>query len=137
MFEKANTDLVLSMYEAFGRGDVQFILDNVTDDVDWITEGPSLIPYAGHLKGKAAVLGFFQAIGSTQDNPRLTTDHVVAQGDGVATFGRYSFTAKATGKYVDTAIGHYFQIKDGKVSRFLDFCDTAALAAAYTMTATA
>jgi uncharacterized protein len=27
-----------AVYEAFGRGDIGFILDNVTDDVDWATD---------------------------------------------------------------------------------------------------
>ena len=28
-------ETVQSVYEAFGRGDIDFILDQLTDDVDW------------------------------------------------------------------------------------------------------
>ena len=31
----SNVATVQSMYEAFGKGDVQAILDRVSDDVDW------------------------------------------------------------------------------------------------------
>jgi uncharacterized protein len=131
MSEQSNSDLVLAMYAAFSRGDSQFIIDNVADDIEWITYGPSSIPYAGTFKGKAGVARFFQLLESTQQNQRLTTDKVIAQGDTVATVGRYSATVKATGKSADTPIAHIFTLRGGKVSRFLDFFDTAVVAAAY------
>jgi ketosteroid isomerase-like protein len=33
-----NVQTARQMYEAFGRGDVQAILERVTDDVDWATD---------------------------------------------------------------------------------------------------
>jgi ketosteroid isomerase-like protein len=33
-----NIDTVKAMYEAFGRGDVDAVLDRCTDDVDWSTD---------------------------------------------------------------------------------------------------
>jgi len=38
MSADANTKTIMSVYEAFGRGDVAAILDAVTDDVDWASE---------------------------------------------------------------------------------------------------
>ena len=137
MNEQKNAELILSLYTAFARGDVQFILDRVTDDVEWVTEGPSSIPYAGRLRGKGEVLVFFKAIAETQSDPKLTTDKVVAQGDTVATAGRYAATVKATGRRADSAIAHFFTVRDGKVSQFLDYFDTAAFADAYAVTAAA
>ena len=135
MSEQSNADLVLSLYAAFGRGDVEYILDRVNDDVEWITEGPDVIPYCGKLHGKAGVLGFFHALGATQTDQKLTTDKVVAQGDSVATFGRYAATVTSTGRRADSAVAHLFTIRDGKVSLFLDFFDSAAFASAYTASA--
>jgi len=34
----ANIKTIQMIYEAFGRGDVDAITSNVTDDVDWATE---------------------------------------------------------------------------------------------------
>ena len=131
----ANAQLVLSLYEAFRRGDIQYILDCCTDDVEWITEGPATIPYVGRYLGRAEVASFFQALATTQIEAKVTTDKVIAQGDLVCTVGRYATTVKATGKRVDSALAHVFTIRDGKVSQFLDFFDTAAFAAAYTASA--
>ncbi len=68
---------------------------------------------------------------------KLIPQHFVAQGDMVATFGRFSGAGKATGRRFDIAYAHYFQIRDGKVAAFEDFNDTAALLNALTAAAAA
>jgi ketosteroid isomerase-like protein len=131
MNEQQNTALIQKVYAAFGRGDIKTILDSLTADVEWTLEGPEIIPFAGKRKGVPQVVGFFEALASTQVDLKLTTEHWVAQGDKVATFGRYAGTVKATGKKFNTPVAHLFIIRDGKVSQFLDLGDTAAFAEAY------
>lgn len=132
MSEQQNTALIQEMYAAFGRGDIAGILSRLTDDVEWTTEGPPVIPYTGKMVGRAQVETFFKALGSTQENMKLTTDGYIAQGDQVATHGRYSGVVKATGKRFDGPMAHIFTFRDGKVSRFLDIIDTAQMVDAYT-----
>ena len=38
MTTEQNIETAKQMYDAFGRGDVQAILDRVTNDVDWSTD---------------------------------------------------------------------------------------------------
>jgi uncharacterized protein len=137
MNEQQNTELVANLYAAFAKGDVQTILDHCADDVEWTLEGPEVIPFAGERKGRAQVLEFFQALGGTQTNQKLTTETWVAQGDCVATLGRYSGAVKATGKAFDGPIAHFFTIRGGKVARFVNLGDTAAMVEAYTGAAAA
>ena len=132
MNEQQNTDLVKKLYAAFGRGDIQTILDNLTDDVEWEEEGPSAIPYVGKKKGRGEVAGFFQALSSGQADQKLTMDTFIAQGDQVAALGRYGASVKATGKKFDTQAAHFFTIRGGKVARFVALGDTAATVEAYT-----
>jgi ketosteroid isomerase-like protein len=40
---------------------------------------------------------------------------------------RYSGTYKATGKSMDTQVCHVWDIKDGKLTRFQQYVDTAKL----------
>src|SRR5881394_2774369 len=98
MTEQDNTALVQKLYAAFGRGDVQTVLNHLTDDVQWRLDAPAVIPFAGARKGRAEVQGFFEALGSTVQNPKLTVEHLVAQGNLVATIGRFGGTVAATGK---------------------------------------
>jgi uncharacterized protein len=138
MSEQQNVQLIQRMYDAFGRGDIQTILDHLTDDVDWTFEAPSSIPYSGEMKGRAEVQSkFFGGLADTQDNQKLSISDYVAQGDSVATFGRYSATVKATGKRFDVALAHLFKLRDGKVAKFVNYGDTARVAEAYSGAAAA
>jgi ketosteroid isomerase-like protein len=131
MNEQQNEALIRKVYAAFGRGDLQEILASLTDDIEWTLEGPSILPYAGKKKGVAEVTEFFNALSGTQSDMKLTTEDLIAQGDKVATLGRYAGTVKATGKKFDSPIAHFFTIRDGKISRFVDVGDTAAMVEAY------
>jgi ketosteroid isomerase-like protein len=131
MSEQQNAALIQSLYDAFSRGDLPFILDRLTEDVEWTLEGPSIIPYAGKRKGIAQVKEFFEALVGTQTNMKLTMGPLMAQGDQVSGLGRYAATVVATGRSFDTPVGHFFTVRDGKISRFVDLVDTAANADAY------
>src|SRR5579883_399243 len=123
MHEQNNTQLIQSLYDAFGRGDIAFILSNVTPQTTWTMEGPSTIPFAGKRTGASEIVGFFEGLDRSCTDMKLIPQHFVAQGDMVATFGRFSGAGKATGRRFDIAYAHYFQIRDGKVAAFEDFND--------------
>ncbi len=131
MSEQTNIALIQNIYAAFGRGDIQAILDQLTPDVDWTLEGPHIIPYAGHFQRLDGVKRFFDALGSTQKDQRLSIEEYIAQGDKVATFGRYSAAVKATGKTMDAPLAHLFTVRDGKVSKWICVAETASTADAY------
>jgi ketosteroid isomerase-like protein len=131
MSEQQNAALIQSLYDAFKRGDIPFILNHLTEDVDWTMEGPSIIPYAGKRTGVAQVKQFFEALASTQTNHKLTMESLLAQGDQVSGLGRFSATVTATGRSFDSRVAHFFTVRDGKISRFVDVVETAAMADAY------
>lgn len=126
-----NVALIRKLYDAFAKGDIQTIINHVADDVEWISEGPAVVPWYGKKKGRAGVQEFFHGLASTQENMKLTIDDFVAQDDRVATFGRFKSKTKATGREIDTPIAHFFRIRDGKVVKFLNFGDTAQAEAAF------
>jgi uncharacterized protein len=125
--EKQNTALVQKFYDSFAKGDIETILNNVTEDVEWGLEGPATIPFAGIRHGVDGVKQFFEDLAASQTEMKLSVEQIVAQGDTVAMLGRYSFVAKTTGRKSDSALGHFFTIRNGKVSRFVDLSDTAEL----------
>lgn len=117
---------VKALYAAFGRGDVATILASLTDDVSWEFEAPAEISWGGIRRGPAQVAGFFQGIATEHADPNLSITDFVSSGDSVATFGRYQATVRATGKRVDTPVGHLFQFRDGQVARYINLTNTAA-----------
>ena len=134
MTPEQNIETARQMYDAFGRGDVQAILDRVTGDVDWSTD--AAIPSAqwyGPRHGKSELVSFFEAIGKTGPVTDFTPLAFASSDDGdVMVFIRYAFTVTATGKHVAMNMHHYWKFRDGKVRYVRSSEDTAQVAAALT-----
>ena len=137
MSEQQNVTLIQKLLEAFGRGDVQTILDHSTNDCEFYCPGPAIIPYTGTKKGRAEIQAYFDALIGTQSNANLSIDQFVAQDDAVVAIGRYTSKVNSTGKPIDTPVVLTFQVQDGKIKRHMVIGDTAALAASYTASAVA
>lgn len=126
-----NIKTIMTMYEAFGRGDLQGILDLVTDDVDWSAEAAtSGAPWYGVRKGKAAVTAFFEAFGSTMEVEEFTPYEFAATDDTVHSLVRCRTKTRGTGKVVDMTLHHYFRFTGDKVSFYRGSEDTAQVEAA-------
>lgn len=137
MGKQDNVALIQKLFDAFGRGDIQTILDHVTADSDWSNPGPASIPYAGTFRGPDEIRRYFERLAGTQSAVRLTTDQFVAQGDTVVALGRYAGSVTATGKPFDLPVALVFRIRDGRVAQHMVFGDTAAMAASYGSSAAA
>jgi len=92
-----HTDTVLAMYEAFGRGDVDGILSKLTDDVTWVCNLGSAVPWSGDFSGKSNVPKFFQAIYETVDVSNFEPREFIGEGDVVVSTGTFGCTVKSTG----------------------------------------
>lgn len=121
-----NCLLIQKMYNAFAAGDIPAIIAQLAPDVVWTYEAPAIIPYSGTRHGPKEVLGFFEGIAKSEENMKLEITEYIAEGDNVATLGRYTTTVKATGKTVSTPVAHFFTVRNGKVTRLIDFSNTAA-----------
>ena len=134
MSAEQNIKITRQAYEAFGRGDVQAILDLVTDDIDWSTDAASpSAPWYGPRHGKDEVAGFFAAVGGAGPVTEFTPLAFAGNEDGdVMVFIRYAFTAVATGKHVEMNMHHYWKFRDGKACYVRSSVDTAQVAAALT-----
>ena len=129
MNEQANSDLIRKMYSAFSTGDIQTILNNVAPNAEWVNHGPDSIPYAGNFTGR--VQAFFQSIGESTTGGKVVSDRLIAHDDTVVSLGRYTATVRNTGTRIDTPVAHVFRIQNGKVTSWIGFSDTAAVAAAH------
>ncbi len=126
-----NIKTVQSLYEAFGRGDVGAILDNLTDDVNWATETSSTAaPWYGVRNGKAGVTSFFEAFGSTMEVDEFTPMTFAANDDAVLTVVHCRARSRSTGKAIDHDLHHYFRFRGGRVHYYRGTEDTAQTEAA-------
>lgn len=132
MSTEQNLDAIRQMYQAFARGDVEAILDRVTDDVDWSTDAAiESAPWYGPRHGRAEVAGFFEGVGKIGPTTEFTPLAFATNDDGdVMVFIRYAFTVDATGKQVAMNMHHYWKFREGKVCFLRSSEDTAQVAAA-------
>ena len=129
MSEQQNLEVVRRGYEAFGRGDVDSLLDLFADDIEWISPGPPDLPTAGTRRGREQVAQFFQAVDQVFDIQQFEPKAFVAQGDQVVVLGTDTARIKATGKVVTEDWAHAFTLRGGKIVRMQEFIDTSAVVA--------
>jgi ketosteroid isomerase-like protein len=121
-----NIKTIMTMYEAFGRGDVATILEALADDVDWAAEAASdLAPWYGVKHGKDEVASFFEAFGATMEVEEFTPISVAANDTDVLTVIQFRAKARTTGKVVSSHLHHYFKFADSRVGYYRGTEDTA------------
>lgn len=127
--ETENTAQITKIFEAFGRGDVPFILDQLTDDARFVGHLDATVPWAGAYTGKQEVARYFQAMGTSIEVGAHPVTTIVAQGDTVVATGDVSFTVRASGRAGSSEWVYIFTLADGRVRSFDQFNDTGLQAA--------
>jgi ketosteroid isomerase-like protein len=98
MQDEQNTKVVQDAYAAFGRGDVQGILDKLDDRNVWrgvYGAGPH-VPTAGERRGKVQVGEFFKQLAENVRFSRFEPTEFIASGGKVVALGHYRATTPAS-----------------------------------------
>ena len=123
---------VLRVYEAYGRGDVEAVLAEVADDVDWAAEAASRsVPWYGSYQGKGEVPRFFKEIGSNVEVTEFTPLSFTSNETDVIVAVQWAYTVHATGKRAAMTMQHWWRFADGKIVFFRGSEDTEQSAAAF------
>lgn len=129
---EANIAIVQSLYAAFGRGDINALLEGCLPDVDWVSGGgKGDFPVFGPRKGRAGVQEFFGTVAGTLEFDAFAPHEFYADRDKVFVLGYYSATIKKTARKAASEWIHVFTFHQGKVANFREFTDTAVFAEAY------
>ena len=126
----ANGRTIAAMYEAFGRGDIPFVLDRIAPSVDWIETEAHNIPTHGRFTSPQEILdGVFAKIPEHFETFALRPQLWIESGDDVVVTGRVVARTR-DGRDLDAPYAHVFSFEDGKVTRNDNFHDTALWVAA-------
>jgi ketosteroid isomerase-like protein len=126
----ANTDTLKQGYEAYGRGDIDAAMENWADDIEWDNPNAQQIPNPGVYKGKDDVRRILTEFPNDWDDPTVSPDEFIEQGDTVVVLGHFEGRAKQTGKEVKWPFVHVWRFDDGQVTRTQNLFDTALAAEA-------
>ena len=125
MSREQNINTVKEIYDAVGSGDVDAILDRVTDDVDWAAEAAGNgAPWHGPRPGKDGVANFFSDLAGSIEITQFTPHSFTAGNDDVHLLVDWTFRSIATGREASMTMHHYWRLRDGKVEYFRGSEDT-------------
>jgi len=121
-----NKQKVEGMYEAFGKGDVPYIIGALDRQVEW-WEAENFIyadknPYVGP---ESVLAGVFGRIMKDWEWFTVTPEEVLDAGDTIVGRGYYAGKHRQTGREVRAQFAHVFKLQDGKVVKFQQYTDTA------------
>ena len=127
----ANGRTIAEMYRAFARGDVDYVMDQLHPDMDWIETESERVPIHGHSASPGDVLeNVFAQVPEHFASFELQPQLWVESGDDVVVTGRLRARTHA-GRDLDAPYAHVFSLRDGKVCRNENHHDTALWLAAF------
>jgi ketosteroid isomerase-like protein len=124
-----NTTIVKNLYNSFASGDIPGVLGAMSPDIKWHeAESNPYMPSGEPWIGPDAVLNsLFMRLGSEWDGFSVHPRSFYGAGDSVIVEGRYTGTYKPTGKSLDAQVCHVWDVRNGKLTRFQQYVDTAQL----------
>jgi uncharacterized protein len=123
---------VQRLYAAYGRGDVDAVLADLADDVDWAAEASGdAVPWWGPHLGKQEIPRFFEEIGSNVDVTKFDVVSLTSNEHNVIATVHWTFTVKATGKEASMYMQHWWRFADDKIVFFRGSEDTEQSARAF------
>jgi len=137
MSEQDNTAIVQQAYNNFKTGNIQGLIDQMSDNVTWQLPEVEGMALAGKRTGRDGVKEFFATLARDQDVLEFEPREFVAEGDKVISLGDYRWRVKDTGREYASDFVHIFTVRDGKITGFREHFDTAVVAAAYRKAMTA
>ena len=114
---EANAALIISGYDAFGRGDIRGALAVFAENILWHVPGRG--PLSRDYRGHAEVLGFFQRFMELSGGTfQIQIDEVFAKRNGVVLCTE---TAQRGGRSWSSPQVHVWTVKDGRAIAFREY----------------
>lgn len=123
-----STAAVQAFFNAFGKGDFDGIINSFNEDCtitavrDAKREDQQLY---GAYNGKDGVKTFISNLGNTFDTKAFSVEHLVGEGNIAFANGKFTHVVKTTGKIFTSDWSLMCEIKDGKISTYQFYEDSA------------
>jgi uncharacterized protein len=120
-----NVDVVQGAWDAFGRGDIDTVLDAIAPAAE--TRVPESLPWGGTYTGPEGFRDFLGKLGEAFEQFSATPEKVLGADDNhVIVLAKTKGRTKAGGTVEGAAIWIY-QLRDGMIADAESFGDTAQL----------
>jgi ketosteroid isomerase-like protein len=125
MSEQSTREVVIDLYDAYERRDLDRVAELIDDDVEWIIYAPmQVFPFAGYRRGKAAVLRALAGIAKDYELKSYVPQVVVVDGDRAAVMSDVAFMQRATERTLHFHLANFLRIQNGRLVEFREFANT-------------
>src|SRR5256714_12960514 len=118
MTEKETTATIQRAYNNFKTGNIEGLLDQMSDNINWQLPEVEGVALAGKRTGRDGVKEFFATLARDQDVLEFEPREFVAEGDKVVSLGDYRWRVKDTGREYASDFVHVFTVREGKIVAF-------------------
>ena len=127
MSEHDNLNVVRDAYLAYRERNFDALRNCLAEDVKWFAMGPpDLIPTAGTRYGHDQVEQYFVTLDGQEDIKSFEPEEFIIEGDKVVAIGDLKRRVDSTGSLLLSPWVHVFTLRNGKITDFRSFYDTAA-----------
>lgn len=127
-----NVRIVKHMYASFHEGNIDAVLATFADDIDWLQSGPKdIFAFSGPFHGITGMHAYFKALKESLDIQEFVEVEFFGHDDRVVVFGTEKGVVKPTGGEYYYEWTHVFFMSGGKITKYRDYFDTAAVLQAY------
>jgi ketosteroid isomerase-like protein len=120
----SNVDTARSAYDAFGRGDLAALKENMAEDAVWVTSDE--LPLGGETRGRDAIIENFAQIPNYWSSFSVEPEEFIDGGDWVTVRGTQR-AGSDKGSF-EAPFAHLLKYEDGKLVRGEFYADSAKAA---------
>ena len=127
MNELDNLKVVRDVYLAYRDRNFDALRNCLAEDVKWFAIGPpDVIPTAGTRYGRDQVEQYFVTLDDIEGIESFEPEEFILEGDKVVAMGDLERRIDSKGRVLQSPWVHVYTVRNGKITDFRSFYDTAA-----------
>ncbi|MEV5509467.1 nuclear transport factor 2 family protein [Streptomyces orinoci] len=118
-------------FRRVGNGDIAGLGEFFAETVDLNVYGAEEVPWTGRRTTKAEAVAFFKTLPEYLQPQEFSVAKVFIDGEDAVVLGRMVQKVKPTGLLFDSPFAFHFTVVDGKITRYIAYEDSLALARSF------
>jgi len=121
---RENVEIVRRSFDAFNRGDLEQILDDIAPEYEFNPSGRFMDTQQTY-RGRAGFVAFWDAFRAAWEDITISIERIEDLNDRVLTLGTFHMTGSGSGVAVDGESAWLHTIKDGSIVHLRSFATWA------------
>jgi ketosteroid isomerase-like protein len=114
---RENVETVRQGYEAFNRGDVEWMIAQLDPEIVW--EDAAEVPGSRSFRGTREVRAYLESFAHQWEDIRFEPEGILDAGEQVVALVRMVARGRASGAQVDARLAHVYKLRTGRGMRVL------------------